>query len=154
MSIEASIPVSTISVDIQRVALRETVARNEFAVVGMDNLRDEAIRQFERMCRTREPKNPGFVTVLLKNFGLDIDVRSRILRPRTVAAPRRWWHRLLFLHPTEERVVWEEESGFSNDAQEYVISFSAFTTECPPDMVGSVQRRSLVFASAPGAVWA
>lgn len=75
-----------------------------------------------------------------------------------VPAPRRWWHRLLFLHPMEERAVFRRVDGDVLGADGYEFGWQSYVIDVPESVLGSVRdqwarKRDHVFMFRPPAGW-
>jgi hypothetical protein len=94
----------------------------------------DARRKLDGYCQNADVEHEGFVMSLVGDVRREV-VASIFVRTIQVAAPRRWWHRLLFLHPTMSETRWVSQRGHLPNADYYRIAWEARAAECPPEMV-------------------
>ncbi len=96
-------------------------------------------------------ENGGFVVTATDDPSMAVR-GSLFVREVEKPSPRRWWHRLFFLHPTEQSTEWDEMAGDIPGADYYRIGWEQHVVECPQEMAGRIRQdspRPIVFVAPP-----
>lgn len=120
----------TYSVSVQKIAYIQ-IATPEFLEQHPAWVLDNGQAALERLCSENglQPLDIPAMEVVASIWNVAEDV----------PAPRRWWHRLLFLHPTHEVITHTEMPGIQDGADMYKLRFQQYVVQAPAELMDGIR---------------